>query len=206
MKRVGITEIAWLIIIALIIWRISVKKNKKRLEVQQQEAEKKEQQREKENENNQKLKQQKDLIDRFISSDTTREMLLVICNGDPQQNLPREIVIRDNSITGYHADGVCTFDFASNRVNSFYPVGGVALDRDEFKYLVRPQVAMAEALNKLLSNQYAISDNASVETNRHTDCDGDPYYIYTYNSSSVKMVLKNTLPDRSTPSNESKTH
>lgn len=199
------------------VWKLSfsiVERQNRRYERQQQEqakaaaearvklqkeadARKEKEQREEEERRAKKLQPQRDLIQRFVDSMTTKEMLLVICNGDPQQNLPREIVIYNNSITGYHADGVYTFDFASNRVHSFSPIITTMESIEEIQYVLRPQVAMAEAINQLLVDQYAIYDNADWKNDNYQDCDGELHFIKTYTSNNVKMVLKNTLPNRS---------
>ncbi len=142
------------------------------------------------------LQQQKDLVVRYKNSMLIQEAIQAICNGDPETNLPEKIVITNNYIQGTNNGRTLTYDFAAHRVKSLPSVIKVVRGWDELKFIVKPQVAMADALNLLLNNCYVIQNISKQDFQRCTDCDGDSYTLVTYTSDHVTMVLKSTLPNR----------
>lgn len=151
----------------------------------------------KEEEDKQKaLRAQQQLIEKFKSSPLIKEIIYTICFGD-QQLPPHKIVITYNGIQGERSGQTVAYDFSSHRVHSpFSPVIRTVSNNEELKYIIKPQIAMAEALNSLLGYAYVIYDNAKQDVNCHTDCDGDSWTTTTYVSDHVTMVLKTTLPNR----------
>ncbi len=142
------------------------------------------------------LQEQQQLMEKFKSSPLTKEIVHAICFGD-QQLPPQKITITCNCIQGEHSGQTATYDFASHRVHSPFPhVIRSVHNVEDLKYIVKPQMAMAEALNILFGHLYVIYDYAKCNTNYHTDCNGDSYTITTYASDHVTMVLKTTLPNR----------
>lgn len=142
------------------------------------------------------VEQQKKRIEQYKNSPLTKEVIRVICDGNPYTSYPEKIVITNDFIQGNRNGKTFTYDFSANRVHSFKQVIRTVLDNEDLKYIVRPQIAMAEALNFLLGNNYEIHDNAKRDVNLRTDCDGDTYATITYISDHVTMVLKSTLPNK----------
>lgn len=152
--------------------------------------------RKKEEDNQKALREQQQLIEKFKISPLTKEIVHAVCFGD-QQLPPEKIVITYNCIQGERSGQTVTYDFASHRVHSpFSPVIRTISNNEELKYVIKPQIAMAEALNSLFGYAYVIYDNAKQNVNYHTDCDGDSWTSITYVSDHVTMVLKTTLPNR----------
>ena len=142
------------------------------------------------------LKQQQDLVEKYKNSPVTIEMLRVICGGFPPMHFPTKITIFNNCVQSETSTQKRTYDFAQHRIHSLEWVFKIVHKREDLKYVVKPQIAMAEAINSLLSNKYQISDYAKENMNFKTDSDGDSYTTITYESDHVVMVLKDTLPNR----------
>lgn len=144
----------------------------------------------------QRLKPHKDLILRYAKSELTAKLLFIIGNHNPIKNPPEEIVIYDDRILGKYGDNIFTFDFAEHRVFPFDHVVWGGEDK-ELKYVVKPQLAMAQAINILLDSKYAVMDHARTNYSHHEYSDGELYTTVSYTSDHVVMKLKSTLPNRS---------
>lgn len=142
------------------------------------------------------LKQQQDLVEKYKNSPVTIEMLRVICGGFPPVHFPTKITIFNNYVQSETSTQKRTYDFAQHRIHSLEWVFKIVHKREDLKYVVKPQIAMAQAINALLSNKYQVSDYAKENMNFKTDSDGDSYTTITYESDHVVMVLKDTLPNR----------
>lgn len=142
------------------------------------------------------IEQQNKLTEQYKNSPLIKEVIDVMSDGYPHTNVPETITIFNNCIQGKRCGKTFTYDFATNRVHFFGPVIRTVNNQEEFKYVVRPQIAMAEAINSFLGNEYEIYDNAKQDANFHTDIDGDSYTTITYISDHVTMVLKSTLPNK----------
>lgn len=155
------------------------------------EAERKEREYTEEKRKRKAAEEQRMLVERYKDSPITQDVINTICNMNPSVNLPDKIEIFDNSIQADLYGQRFVYSFAANRVHSFQRVSTVVTSRDELRYVVRPQIAMAEAINTLLSHKYEIRDQASERINYNED-----YTTIIYNSKSVVLVLKETLPNR----------
>lgn len=103
-----------------------------------------------------------------------------------QQNL-----IQDN-IQSDFSDHRITYDFLSNRVPLFKTIWASIGDNPVEEVLVRPQVAMAEAINYLMDNNYNIYDKAKWTSQKVQHDDTHCTYLYHYESNYVLMQLKAT--------------
>lgn len=143
------------------------------------------------------LQQQHSLTERYKTSALTKKVIRVISAGEPFVRFPEEIIIADTYIQGKVGRETYTFDFAANQVVNFEQASCLAYREDELKYkVVRPQLAMADALNTLLDDKYVIHDHANRQYHDRQDCDGDWYSFFIYNSDHTTMVLKSTLPNK----------
>ena len=140
----------------------------------------------------QKLEKQKQLVQQYTNSSLTKQMLNIICKGNPQKYLPSEILIYNNRIQGVHGAEICSFDFAANRVQPLAHAHAFSRNYDDIHCLIKPQIAMAEAINTLLGNNYNIEDYADEQLDFRTDSFGDEYHTYSYTSNHVKMIIKST--------------
>lgn len=154
-------------------------------------AERRERELAEENRKREAVEKQRYLIERFKNSPITQDVLNTICNKNPSVNLPERIEIFDDCIQANLRGQKLIYNFAANRVHSFQYVSTIVSSREELRYIVRPQIAMAEAINTLLAHKYEIRDQASEQCNFHED-----YTSITYTSKSVVLVLKTTLPNR----------
>lgn len=144
----------------------------------------------------QALQQQKDLVVRYKNSKLIAEVIQTICDGDPERILPTQIVITNTYIQGTTNGRTLTYNFAEHRIKPLPTIIKTVVGWDELKYVVKPQVAMADALNLLLDNRYVIQKISKEDFSHHTDCDGDSYTLVTYTSDYVTMVLKSALPNK----------
>lgn len=159
-------------------------------------AEKRERELAEENRKKEAVEQQNKLTEHYKNSPMIKEILSVISGGSSKRNTPDQIVIKNHCIQGLVDGEMFTYDFAANRVHALPSVIRTINSREELKYVVRPQMAIADGINSLLGNMYAIYDNAKETTNFHTDIDGDSYTTITYSSDHITMVLKTTLPNK----------
>lgn len=166
--------------------KVEIKESLERMEAERRERELAEERR-----NQEAIEEQKNLIERFKNSQITQDVLNTICNRNPSVNLPERIEIFDDCIQANLRGQNLVYNFAANRVHSFQHVIITVSDRRELQYVVRPQIAMAKAINALFDNKYEIRDQAAEQYNHHED-----YTSITYMSKSVVLILKATLPNR----------
>lgn len=143
------------------------------------------------------VKQQKELTERYKNGPLIKDVLRVISGGNSHASTPERIIIEDNRIQGFVNGQAFTYDFAANRVSRLPSVCQAIRDGEELKYVVKPQIAMANAINSLLGSKYEIYDNAKQDYHLDTDSDGDSHVWISYASDHVVMVLKSTLPNKS---------
>ncbi len=138
------------------------------------------------------IEEQRRLFARFKNSSVTQDVINTICDRNPSVNLPEKIEVFHDRIQANLNGQMFTYSFAANRVHSFQQVITTVFNRGELQYVVRPQIAMAEALNALFDNKYQMRDQAEERYNEYED-----YTSITYISRSVVLILKSTLPNRS---------
>lgn len=138
------------------------------------------------------LQQQQNLIQQYANSDLLIQILNYICKGNYTSYKPREIIINHDNIQSDFSDHRITYDFLSNRVPLFKTIWASIGDNPVEEVLVRPQVAMAEAINYLMDNNYNIYDKAKWTSQKVQHDDTHCTYLYHYESNYVLMQLKAT--------------
>lgn len=136
------------------------------------------------------LARQKELEDKYANSPLTREIIRTIRGGS--NDLPEEIVVYDDRVTGCTNGQVRTFGFAANRVPIFDQVYECKVGSIKIELLLRPQVALGNAINRILNGQYDVSDKAICRLERGSYSDGEIYFIEHYTSDHVLLRLKAT--------------
>lgn len=114
----------------------------------------------KEQEKQQKLLKQSELVERYKSSDQLVAILNYLCGVNENRKLPDTIKIDNEGILATRNGQSTYYSFVHHRIPVLPYAGGFGKGDFE-RYIVRPQVAMAEAINYRLSNEYEISDNAN---------------------------------------------
>lgn len=136
------------------------------------------------------LARQKSLEDKFFNSPLTRKIIEAISDGTGQ--LPEEITIYDDHVTGRTNGQVRTFGFAANRVPVFNQVYACMDDyREEFS-LLRPQLALGNAINRILNDQYDVYDKAIHRREQISHPEGNDHIFYHYTSNHVLLRIKAT--------------
>lgn len=136
------------------------------------------------------LARQKSLEDKFFNSPLTRKIIDGISESTDQ--LPEEITIYDDHVTGRTNGQMRTFDFAANRVPFLEEAYVCTYKRDEVDFLLKPQIALGNAINRILNGQYEIHDEANYKVITRTDSDGEFHHLYEYISNHVLLRLKAT--------------
>lgn len=145
-----------------------------------------------ENKQDANLLEQQRLVNQYVNSELLQQILNYICNGNYKLYKPREIIINHDNIKSDVSGRIIVFDFISNRVPVFEQVSGCIDKKNPETNLIRPQIAMAEAINKLMGNDYEIFDNAEriYREIRYNSDEGELLTIYKSNY--VLMRLKST--------------
>ena len=110
---------------------------------------------------------QKNLVIQYKTSPITQEVVKTICCVNGVTIFPEEILIFDYYIQAKSKGSVIRYDFAEHRVRPLEYVGGVFEKESEIQNIVRPQIALAQALNFLLEKKYEIYDNAKRQYKHH---------------------------------------
>lgn len=134
------------------------------------------------------LARQKSLEDKFFNSPLTREIIRTIRGGS--NDLPEEIVVYDDRVTGRTNGVTRTYDFIANRVEPFKRVYDAEWNSKHYELLLRPQVALGNAINRVLGGEYSVSDEAKRQSEVHTDCDDEIHTLFQYTSDHVLLRLK----------------
>ena len=134
------------------------------------------------------LARQKSLEDKFFNSPLTREIIQTIRGGS--NNLPEEIVVYDDRVTGRTNGVTRTYDFIANRVATLQRVYNCMLHYGDYELLLRPQVALGNAINRVLGGEYDVSDEAVRRSEQHAHSDGEIYFLFHYTSDHVLLRLK----------------
>ena len=134
------------------------------------------------------LARQKSLEDKFFNSLLTREIIRTIRGGS--NNLPEEIVVYDDRVTGRTNGVTRTYDFIANRVATLQRVYNCMLHYGDYELLLRPQVALGNAINRVLGGEYDVSDEAVRRREQHAYSDGEIYFLFHYTSDHVLLRLK----------------
>ena len=136
------------------------------------------------------LARQKALEDKYFNSPVTRQIIDTISDGTSQ--LPEEITVYDDRVTGCTNGQMRTFGFAANRVPIFDQVYECKVGSIKKEPLPRPQMALGNAINRILNGQYDVSDKAIRRLERGSHSDGEIYFIEHYTSDHVLLRLKAT--------------
>lgn len=135
-----------------------------------------------------KRAEQRSLEDKYANSPLTREIIRTIRGGS--NNLPEEIVVYDDRVTGRTNGVTRTYDFIANRVATLQRVYNCMLHYGDYELLLRPQVALGNAINRVLGGEYDISDEAVRRSEQHAHSDGEIYFLFHYTSDHVLLRLK----------------
>lgn len=135
-----------------------------------------------------KRAEQRSLEDKFFNSPLTREIIQTIRGGS--NNLPEEIVVYDDRVTGRTNGVTRTYDFIANRVATLQRVYNCMLHYGDYELLLRPQVALGNAINRVLGGEYDVSDEAVRRREQRTYSDGEIYFRFHYTSDHVLLRLK----------------
>jgi hypothetical protein len=141
-----------------------------------------------ENTKREALARQKALEDKYFNSPLTREIIQTIRGGS--NNLPEEIVVYDDRVTGRTNGVTRTYDFIANRVATLQRVYNCMLHYGDYELLLRPQVALGNAINRVLGGEYDVSDEAVRRREQHAHSDGEIYFLFHYTSDHVLLRLK----------------
>lgn len=136
------------------------------------------------------LAYQKSLEDKYFNSPLTRQIIEAISESTGQ--LPEEITIYDDRVTGCTNGQMRNFGFAANRVPVFDQVYKCMVESGEEELLLRPQVALGNAINRILNGQYDVSDKAIRRSEQRSFSDGEIYFLHHYTSNHVLLRLKAT--------------
>lgn len=131
-----------------------------------------------------------ELTAKYAKSSLLKEIVDEVCVSRDQ--LPEEFAIYDDRVQATTNGKIQTYSFSVHRVPFLEQVFYTGNSGDFSDYFVRPQVALAEAINNMFGNQYALTDRADIhrEVVHHTY--GDDSYYCTYQSNYVLMRLKAT--------------
>lgn len=127
---------------------------------------------------------QQELYKTYLNSPLLQTILNTISGGNYQLSKPYEIYIYDDCVKGVCTDGTRVFDFNKNRVQHLEQVCSSQWRRNCEEFLVRPQVALAAAINTVMGCEYTVYDLAK------RLYDNDDPTIYGYISDYVCMKLK----------------
>lgn len=116
-----------------------------------------------------------------MRSPLLKTILNTICGGDYRRSKPNEIRIYDDRVEGIYVDHTYKFDFTINRVPHLEAASSIGGEDCE-EFVLRPQIALANAINSITGGEYEITDCAF---HNYFD-DGD----YSYHSCYVCMHLK----------------
>lgn len=151
----------------------------------------------------QQLTARETLIIRYEKSPLTAEIIDYICCGNPTTQAPLEIHIYDTYVRAHKIGGVITYDFAKHNVEPLSPVTTTYDDDKDLAHKAIPQLALAAAINSLLSDKYMIYDYAEKNFREYTSrVTGEHETYYSYRSKYVVMQRKSpstTLPQSTSP-------
>lgn len=135
-----------------------------------------------------KRAEQRSLEDKYANSPLTREIIQTIRGGS--NDLPEEIVVYDDHVTGRTNGVTRTYDFIANRVATLQRVYNCMLHYGDYELLLRPQIALGNAINRVLGGEYDVSDEAIRQSEQHSHSDGEVYFFFHYTSDHVLLRLK----------------
>lgn len=135
------------------------------------------------------LARQKSLEDKFFNSPLTREIIQTIRGGS--NNLPEEIVVYDDRVTGRTNGQMRTFDFAANRVPFFKPSCFIPTNTD-YHLLFGSKVALGNAINRILHEQYEVHDDHRHDADHRYNDNHEWVPVTRYTSNHVLLRLKAT--------------
>ena len=186
-----------IVVLAIVVIVVMIKAANKKQREEENEWRQREEAAKRQIEENKKKKEreeailkQNQLVEKYASSPLTREIIRTISDGTGRK--PEEITIYNDHISGCTNGTVRTYNFKVNRIpifDSAIKYDGELIDES---CLVRPQVAMAAAINRMLGGEYSINDIAKRSREVETYRDGDTRTIYGYTSNYVIMRLKPT--------------
>lgn len=171
-----------------LVWIIVAEPIKHKRQEKRNQARLKEEKRKEDAKKQAALERQKELEDKFVNSPLTREIIQTIRGG--ANDLPEEIVVYDDRVTGRTNGVTRTYDFIANRVEPFKRVYDAEWNSKHYELLLRPQVALGNAINRVLGGEYDVSDEAVRQSEVHTDCDDEIHTLFQYTSDHVLLRLK----------------
>ena len=169
------------------------RRNKDRISQEQaiQEKHSRREMRKQKKEREEALLKQKQLEEKYAVSALTKEIIRTISDGTGRK--PEEIEVYNDHVSGRTNGAIRTFDFASNRVENLKnAVEVITGDRIDEEKLLRPQLALASAINRILGGEYSITDMAKRSAKKIDYSDGDYSIQYGYFADRVIMRLKPT--------------
>lgn len=186
------------IVLAVVAIVIMIKATNKKQREEELEWEKREVAARIQNEKNKQKKEreeallkQKQLEEKYAASVLTKEIIRTISDGTGRK--PEEIEVYNDHVSGRTNGAIRTFDFASNRVENLKnAVEVITGDRIDEEKLLRPQLALASAINRILGGEYSITDMAKRSAKKIDYSDGDYSTQYGYFADRVIMRLKPT--------------
>lgn len=173
-----------------LVWIIVAEPIKHKQQEKRNQARLKEEKRKEDAKKQAALARQKELEDKYFNSPLTRQIIDAIsdCTGQ----LPEEITVYDDRVTGRTNGQMRTFDFAANRVPIFDQVYECKAESIKEELLLRPQVALGNAINRILNGQYDVSDKAIRRSEQRSFSDGEIFFLHHYTSDHVLLRLKAT--------------
>lgn len=134
----------------------------------------------------QKILAQQSLVKKYKSSEQLAYAMDYLCGAEAARRLPDTIRIDNEGIVATSNGQRISFNFVQHRLPKLPVVseGGTCYYE---QYIIRPQVAIAEAINNLLSYEYDIRDNAKTT---YTKYDDEEKFTWRYVSDYVIMTLK----------------
>lgn len=171
-----------------LVWIIVAEPIKHKRQEKRNQARLKEEKRKEDAKKQAALARQKELEDKYADSPLTREIIQTIRGGS--NDLPEEIVVYDDRVTGRTNGVTRTYDFIANRVATFQRVYNCMQHYGDYEFLLRPQVALGNAINRVLGGEYDVSDEAVRQSEQHAHSDGEIFFLFHYTSDHVLLRLK----------------
>lgn len=172
------------------VWIIVAEPIKHKRQEKRNQARLKEEKRKEDAKKQAALARQKELEDKYADSPLTWRIIDAISDGTGQ--LPEEITVYDDRVTGYTNGQMRNFGFAANRVPVFDQVHKCMAESGEEELLLRPQVALGNAINRILNGQYDVSNKAIRRHEQMGRSDVYIYFFHYYTSDHVLLRLKVT--------------
>ena len=100
-----------------------------------------------------------------------------------QENTKREALARQKALEDKYFNSPLTREIIQSVYNCMLHYG-------DYELLLRPQVALGNAINRVLGGEYDVSDEAVRRREQHAHSDGEIYFLFHYTSDHVLLRLK----------------